>query len=141
MKLFVCPLFLVLMLATSCSSIDFSQNRYVKFQSNLGIGSFFLSTPETLKEGGFAVVSTNEETGSLRANKTVAGTFSMDILISYDEESDDVLIAIVNRIKSDEKEIIEYYNLQEYNKSYKEYFYQTISNIEVNSTKTAFPNR
>lgn len=141
MKYLIFTLFMVSVVISSCTSIDFSKQRYVQFHSNMEMTSFFLSAPLTLKSEGFAVVSLNDEEGTLRANKSVKGEFSIDILLSFDVETQNVLITILNRIKESDGERIEYYNLEEYNRSFEKHFHPAVTALKVNATKTAFPNR
>jgi len=139
-NVFFAVIILTLLLA-SCSSIDFTKQRYVQFKSNESAELFFMSAPQSLKSQGFNIISSNEADGTLRANKVVTDKFRMDILISFDVPNRDVLITIVNKIKTVDGEKIEYYNLEEFNSDYEEYFHSAILALKVNATKTAFPNR
>lgn len=127
----------------ACSSVNLGEVRYEKFQSNMDMMSFFSNAADTFRSDGFSVLAIDENSGSMRASKYVAKDFSMDVLLSFDSETKNVSISVVNRIYVGEKfkDNIEYYDLTNYNSKYKEKFHSALEAIKVNATKTAFPNR
>ncbi len=141
MKKLLIVVFAVAIYISSCSSVDYSEKRTISYQSNLDLQSFFSLAQDAFAIEGLTVAKSDEAEGTLRASKSVANEFNLDILIQFDNNTKDVEIIIVNRINKGSETILEYYTLEDYNGDYKKYFYSAIESLKVNTTKTTFPNR
>lgn len=141
MKKLLVVVFAVAIYISSCSSVDYSEKRTITYQSNLDMQSYFSLAQDAFAMEGLTVVSNGEADGTMRASKSVANEFNLDVLIQFEMQTKDVEITIVNRINKGSETIIEYYTLDDYNCDYKQYFYSAIESLKVNTTKTTFPNR
>ncbi|MDX9789712.1 MAG: hypothetical protein WCZ17_00970 [Candidatus Kapaibacterium sp.] len=132
---------LIALIAISCSSIDFTEQRSENFRSNYEFVGFRLFVNDMLKEEGYSVVALDSTKGFIRAAKSVDSESNIDLFINFELENNEVSINVVNKINSPDGIRTEYYNLSEYNPEYKEHFHKLLEGIINNSIKTAFPNR
>jgi len=122
-----------------CSSVDYTQNRQTVFTSNYDTEGFLMYAPGLLKDDGFTILASDVENGILRANKSEAGKFNLDLIFNIDKNSREVKLTIANRIRLKDNDILEYYSIDEYNHDYEKYFLPVVLSIKSNAVKTAFP--
>lgn len=133
--------FLLTAIVIGCSSVDYTQNRQTVFTSNHDTEGFLMYAPGLLKDDGFTILTADVENGILRANKSEENKFNLDLIFNIDKNTREVTLTVANKIRLKDKDILEYYSIDEYNHEYKKYFLPVVLSIKSNATKTAFPNR